>query len=228
MPAARLFSNLHPSQRRAQRSGARTLIGRAGRAPLCALFLVPALALGLSACSSFGTSVEAAGNDLKPAAQRKAAPDFTLEDSRGEKVKLSSYRGKVVVLDFWATWCGPCKIEIPWFMEFERELKPRGLVVLGVSMDDNGWSVVRPYIEQQKINYRILLGNDQVAGLYGGVDAMPTTFLIDRSGRIAAMHEGLVSKDEFKNQIVQLLDARADLRAPFAGVPAFFTAGGAR
>jgi peroxiredoxin len=192
------------------------------------IWIVPVLALGLSACSSAGTNVEAAGSALKPAAQRKPAPDFTLEDSRGEKVKLSSYRGKVVLLDFWATWCGPCKIEIPWFMEFEQELKPRGLVVLGVSMDDDGWSVVRPYIEQRKINYRILLGNDQVAGLYGGVDAMPTTFLIDRSGRIAAMHQGLSSKDDFKNEILQLLDARAELRAPFRGEPALLTASGAR
>ncbi len=191
-------------------------------------WIVPVLGLSLSACSGLDTSVEAAASTVKPASQRKPAPDFTLQDSRGAMVKLSSYRGKVVLLDFWGTWCGPCKIEIPWFMEFEQELKPRGFAVLGVSMDDDGWSVVRPYIETRKVNYRIVLGNDKVAGLYGGVDAMPTTFLIDRSGRIAAVHQGLSAKDAFKNEIIQLLDARAGLRSAFAGGPALLAAPGAR
>src|SRR5205823_3675613 len=120
--------------------------------------------------------------------------------------KLSDYKGKVVLLDFWATWCGPCKIEIPWFMEFEQTYKDRGFAVVGVSMDEDGWDVVKPYIQARKINYRVLLGNDQVGQLYGGVESLPTTFLIDRSGRIAKVHVGLeTGRDGFKNEILNLL-----------------------
>ena len=138
----------------------------------------------------------------------KGAPEFTLQDGNGQTVRLSDYKGKVVLLDFWATWCGPCKIEIPWFMEFEQQFKDRGFAVLGVSMDDDGWKVVNPYVKNMKINYRVLLGNDQVGALYGGLDSLPTTFLIDRQGKIVARHIGIDSgKEDFKNAIVQLLDA---------------------
>lgn len=155
----------------------------------------------LAGCSS--EDVRAADKVQK---NRKVAPDFALKDANGATVHLSDYRGKVVLLNFWATWCGPCKLEIPWFIEFERELKDRGFAVLGVSLDDDGWKSVKPYIEQRKVNYRIMLGNDAIADQYGGVDALPTTFLIDREGRIAAKHQGLVSKNEYHNEIVQLLD----------------------
>jgi peroxiredoxin len=159
---------------------------------------------------------------VKPEGTRKPAPEFTLKDANGRTVHLSDYKGKVVLLDFWATWCGPCKIEIPWFMEFEQQLKDRGFAVVGVSMDEDGWNVVKPYVEQYKINYRILLGNDQVGEIYGGVESLPTTFIIDRQGKIASVHIGLSGKDEFKNAITQLLDTpRATSIAPRGGNLAF-------
>ena len=154
-----------------------------------------------AACSS--EKVRAA---VKAEKERTVAADFTLKDVNGRTVRLSEYRGKVVLLNFWATWCGPCKIEIPWFMQFEQEMKDRGFAVLGVAMDDDGWEAVKPYIEQHKINYRVVLGNDSVADQYGGVDALPTTFLIDREGRIAAKHQGLVGRSEYQNEIVHLLE----------------------
>ncbi len=164
---------------------------------------------------------------VKADKDRKAAPNFTLSDVNGQKVQLADYKGKVVLLDFWATWCGPCKVEIPWFMEFEQTYKNKGFAVLGVSMDDDGWTVVKPYIAQLKVNYRIVLGNDKVGELYGGVDSLPTTFLIDRQGKIASEHVGLgAGKDDFKNDIVRLLDTAAPaagIHPPTRGALAFFT-----
>jgi cytochrome c biogenesis protein CcmG/thiol:disulfide interchange protein DsbE len=135
------------------------------------------------------------------AAARKTAPEFVLKDAEGKDVKLSDYRGKVVLLDFWATWCGPCRIEIPWFSEMERQKKNQGFAVLGVSMDDDGWKVVKPFISEMKMNYRVLLGNDQIAKDYGGLDALPTTFVIDREGKIAFVHVGLASRKDFDEVI---------------------------
>jgi peroxiredoxin len=152
-------------------------------------------------CSS--NSVRAA--TVKPDKDRKPAPEFTLKDSDGKTVHISDYKGKVVLLDFFATWCGPCKIEIPWFMEMERKNKDRGFAVLGVSMDDEGWEIVKPFLADLGVNYRVVIGNDQTAGMYGGVDALPTTFLIDKEGRIAAVHVGLASKQDFEDGIEQLL-----------------------
>jgi peroxiredoxin len=174
-----------------------------------------------TACSS-GVTVKAA---VKAEKDRKPAPEFALKDAEGKTVHLADYKGKVVLLDFWATWCAPCKIEIPWFMEFEQQLKDRGFAVVGVSMDEDGWSVVKPYLQEMKINYRILMGNEQVGAIYGGVDSLPTTFLIDRQGKIASVHIGLDrGKEDFKNDIVRLLDApRADFRNPARGAFAFLT-----
>ncbi len=174
--------------------------------PSLAAPLVAIVALTI-ACSQ-STSVEAAPR-LTPEKERKPAPDFTLRDANGATVRLSDYRGKVVLLDFWATWCTPCQVEIPWFVEFEQSLKGKGFAVVGVSMDEDGWDVVRPYIRKRGINYRILLGDDHTAELYGGVEALPTTLLLDRNGRIAAVHKGLASdKDGFLHEITELLGAR--------------------
>jgi peroxiredoxin len=143
---------------------------------------------------------------LKPESSRKPAPTFTLKDSNGTSVKLSDYLGKVVLLNFWATWCGPCKVEIPWFIEFEQKHKDSGFAVVGISMDEDGWDTVKPYIEARRVNYRILLGDDATAQNFGGVESLPTTFLIDRQGRVASVHVGLVSKSSYQNEIIQLLD----------------------
>src|ERR1700747_2377257 len=134
-----------------------------------------------TACSH--TTASSSGNNqasVHALKNRKPAPDFTLKDASGQAVKLSEYKGKVVLLNFWATWCGPCTLEIPWFEEFQQQYRSKGFEVLGVSMDEDGWNVIKPYITEHKINYRIVLGNDSVGQLYGGVDSLPTTFIIDR------------------------------------------------
>jgi cytochrome c biogenesis protein CcmG/thiol:disulfide interchange protein DsbE len=161
------------------------------------------MALGsyLESCNS--TRVSAAA--VKPNKERKAAPDFALKDADGKLVHLSDYRGKVVLLDFWATWCSPCRLEIPWFMEIQRKNKDKGFEVLGVAMDDEGWEAVKPFLQELSVNYRIVMGNDATAQAYGGVDALPTTFLIDRDGKIAAIHVGLASKKDFEDGVEELL-----------------------
>jgi thiol-disulfide isomerase/thioredoxin len=159
-----------------------------------------------------------------------AAPEieFTALNS-AKKMKLSDLRGKVVVLDFWATWCGPCKVEIPWFIELERQYKDQGFAVLGVSMDEDGWVAIKPYVQKMQMNYRVLLGNDDVSTAYGGLDSLPTTLLIDRQGKIASVHVGVsMGKEEFKNAIVQLLNAPHDRAAASGGALALLTRPGAR
>ena len=165
------------------------------------------------------TKQRAPESKVKPDSARQQAPEFALKDADGRTVTLADYKGKVVLLNFWATWCGPCKIEIPWFADFEQKYKDRGFAVLGVAMDEEGWEVVKPYLAESKVNYRVILGNDTVAGLYGGVESLPTTFVLDRDGKIASTHVGLVSKSDYENEIMQLLegakssDARSDVVA---------------
>jgi cytochrome c biogenesis protein CcmG/thiol:disulfide interchange protein DsbE len=165
-----------------------------------------AAALLLAACS---TPERAGASHLKAEAVRKPAPNFSLKDADGRIVQLSDFRGKVVLLNFWATWCDPCRIEIPWFVEFERQHKGQGFAVVGVSMDEDGWQAVKPFISETGINYRILLGDDKIAELYGGIDSLPTSFVIDREGRIAAVHVGLVSKSRYENDLQQLFQTPA-------------------
>jgi peroxiredoxin len=162
-------------------------------------FVMIALAGSLLGGCTSSPTVSAVASD------RKAAQNFALADANGAPIKLSDYKGKVVLLNFWATWCGPCKVEIPWFIEFEKTYKDRGFVTLGVSMDDDGWKAVKPFMAQRAINYPVTIGNDRVAELYGGIDSLPTTFLIDREGRIASRHLGLVSKRDYEAEILKLI-----------------------
>jgi cytochrome c biogenesis protein CcmG/thiol:disulfide interchange protein DsbE len=168
---------------------------------------VVAACLGVVACNFYDR--EPARTSVKDTGARKKAPDFALKDVNGNVVHLSDLKGKVVLLDFWATWCGPCNVEIPWFTDFQRKYKDRGFEVLGVAEDDDGWKAVTPFATEKKINYRLVLGNDQTGDLYGGIEALPTTFIIDRDGRIASVHLGLSGKKEFEDAIEKLLDAPA-------------------
>ena len=136
------------------------------------------------------------------------APDFTLDDSAGSPVKLSAYKGKVVLLDFWATWCEGCKVEIPWYVEFQNKYRSDGLTAIGVSMDDDGWKSVKPFLEEHKLNYPVVIGNQDLANRYGGLPSLPMTLLIDRNGKIAESHAGMVDKDAFENKIKALLHER--------------------
>jgi peroxiredoxin len=140
------------------------------------------------------------------AADRAPAPDFTLPGANGAAVQLSRYQGKVVLLDFWATWCHGCKTEIPWYMEFSEKYKKNGLVVVGVSMDDEGWKIVKPFLKEKKMKYPIVIGNDDLAKRYG-LTEMPLTLLIDRQGKIALSHSGVVDKDAFEGELRTLLSA---------------------
>ena len=111
--------------------------------------------------------------------------------------------------DFWATWCGGCKVEIPWYVEFQNKYRNDGLTILGVSMDDDGWKSVKPFLEEHKLNYSVVIGNQELATKYGGLTSLPMTLLIDRSGKIAESHAGMMNKDAFENKIKALLHESA-------------------
>jgi thiol-disulfide isomerase/thioredoxin len=144
----------------------------------------------------------------------REAPNVTFKSLDGSDLDLRSLRGKVVVVNFWATWCEPCQIEIPWMIGFQQEYGPRGFTIVGVAMDDEGKSVVQPFVNtktfdvdgrKMAMNYPIVLGNDEVAQKFGGLIGLPTSFVIDRNGKIVKKYLGLVSKPALDEEIKKLL-----------------------
>ena len=153
-----------------------------------------------------GSAADAPATSSCPANAKAANMNFTLKDLGNKEVKLTSLKGKVVLLDFWATWCGPCKIEIPWFIEFQDKYGKDGLQVVGVSIDDT-LDKLKPYTFQMKMNYLVLQGlnHDDMQDAYGPMFGIPVTVLISRDGKVCSKHVGLSSKDSFEKEIKSLL-----------------------
>lgn len=146
--------------------------------------------------------------------QGVAAPDFTLKSLDGKDVKLSDYRGKAILLNFWATYCQPCKIEMPWFAELQKQYAPQGLEIIGVAMDDVSPDTIRKFASDLGVNYPILIGKEAVADQYGGMQFLPTTFYIDRQGKIVDRVFGLVSHSEIESNIKKALGQAAAAQTP--------------
>ncbi|MCI0403383.1 MAG: TlpA family protein disulfide reductase [Acidobacteria bacterium] len=146
------------------------------------------------------TPVRLSGQDVRGL----AAPDFELQRLDGSTLKLSSLRGKAVVLNFWATWCGPCKIEMPWLTEFQKQYGPQGVEVIGIAMDDQT-EKIGEFVQEVGADYTILLGTEAVGDAYGGVQFLPATFYIDREGKVVDRVFGLVSRSEIEDNIKRSL-----------------------
>ncbi len=145
----------------------------------------------------------------------KPAPNFTLTDLQGRKVSLSDYKGKAVLINFWATWCGPCKVEIPWFTKLHDQYASKGFEILGISNDDldkddkpkllEEKAAISKFTEDMHMNYPVLLDADSITQPYGGVDSLPTSFFVNRQGVVVAQTVGLVSRDEVEANIQKAL-----------------------
>ena len=168
-----------------------------------------ALAIAVLGCG-IGPMVDEHGD---PAAKAAAAggmppvPEFSVESMDGAVVTNADIDGKVALVNFWATWCGPCKIEMPWFVEFQRKFKDRGFTVLAVSLDENGWEPVREFAEEHQFNFPVLMGDDEVSDAFGGIYVLPTTLIVNRQGKVVFTHQGLVSKATYVEEIEALLAA---------------------
>jgi peroxiredoxin len=153
-----------------------------------------------------GTVVATRPASICPANAKKANLDFTVRDMNGESVKLSAFKGKVILLDFWATWCPPCKAEIPGFVELQETYREQGLQVVGVSVDDTP-DKLKPFASEFKMNYPVLVGleRDDLQDAYGPMWGIPTTYLIARDGRICRKNSGIVGKAKYESDIKALL-----------------------
>jgi len=139
-----------------------------------------------------------------------SAPELTLKDLDGKDVSLSEYKGKVILVNFWATWCEPCRVEIPWLIEMQQKYGPKGFVILGIALDEDGKSVVAPFVgkelfdvngQKQPMSYKILIGNDDAADKFGGLFGYPTSILISREGKQIKRVTGMISPDEMSKAI---------------------------
>lgn len=169
--------------------------------------IVFAAVFGVTALFSFNV-LKAVGKKDVDNKEVSKAPDFKLLDTEGKEVKLSDYKGKIVILDFWATWCAPCRKGIPDLIEIQKEYNNE-VVVIGISLDQsNTINYVKPFMEQFGINYPVVYGSEQVIIDYGSIRAIPTSFIIDREGNIVDKFEGLMPKSTYVNRINTLAKSK--------------------
>jgi len=155
----------------------------------------------------------ASANTVQPGISQEkgypVAPDFERVTLDGTPLRLSSQRGQVVVLNFWATWCAPCRLEIPGFIELQHEMGSKGLRFIGVSLDEDGFAVVRSFAEEMEITYPLVIGDEALASKYGGIPGLPTTFVLDRHGHIRQRFVGMVSEETLRPVLADLLREEA-------------------
>ncbi|MBU2491725.1 MAG: TlpA family protein disulfide reductase [Bacteroidetes bacterium] len=146
------------------------------------------------------------GYDKASSAEKGVAPSFELSTTDGAKINLNDYKGKVVILDFWATWCGPCRRGIPDLVELKDKYKDKGFEIIGITVDQaNTMDQVIPFINNYKINYPVAYANSDIIKKYGGIDAIPTSFIIDKEGKIVSKHVGLIMKEQYIKEIEEIL-----------------------
>ena len=181
-----------------------------------AVALLVALTLVVQRTRRIAAAPRPAGSQNGPAtaAALEDAPNFSVKDLQGGDVSLAQYKGKVVLLNFWATWCEPCRIDIPWLIEFQNKYGARGFTVLGMAMDEGGKKDVDPFVKDERfdvdgqklaMNYPILIGNDAVGDSFGGLLGLPTTVLISRDGKKIKTFIGLVDHEKFVTAIEEQL-----------------------
>lgn len=170
------------------------------------IILVVAMVIAIALVFGFQMSRHAPQANVQAALAGKLAPDFTLQSTDGKTIHLSDFRGKGVVLNFWATWCEPCKIEMPWFEELQKQYGPAGLQVVGISVDDDATAAdLTKFAKGVGVSYPILMGKESVENAYGGVEFLPATLYIDREGKIVDKVFGLKGRGEIEDDIKKVL-----------------------
>jgi thiol-disulfide isomerase/thioredoxin len=180
---------------------------RKNRNPLA--LLVAAVVIAGMLYAGFHFARRAGGESAEQVMKNRPAPDFTLQTLDGKTMRLSDWRGKAVLLNFWATWCGPCKIETPWLVELQNQYGSQGLQIVGVAMDDSGKDEIARFVKEMGMNYPVLLGKEAVGDAYGGVPYLPESFFIGRDGKIVAKIMGIDSRSAIEQGIKKALNTHA-------------------
>lgn len=197
-PAPGLLLEFLGASARKWRAGGSAIMRRCKTSFGLATIVAAALAVSLSGCGG-------GGRQPAPPAAMRAAPDFELKDVTGNLYRSSTAQGTVRLVDFWATWCAPCREEIPMFKDLNATYGPKGFTLVGIAMDDEGVDKVKPFVDEMKIPYLTLIGDEDVVDAFGGVVGFPTKFLIDREGRIVDRWVGEVPRAILEKKIQALL-----------------------